>query len=1122
MRTGLLGTLLATLLTTILPAPNQARADVQLPPHFSSGMVLQQKTQARIFGFARPGERVVVTGSWKLVDPASGAEVEPSGESVATDTGFWGVTIPTPDAAAVRGPVSVTIQGANTIVLKDVLIGEVWLASGQSNMEWPISAAAEPDRALGEAATANVRFFQVENALSLHRRAEAVGRWIPAQAGGAPVAGWSAVAFNFARELSTRLGVPVGIIQADWGGTPAEAWMSPQALAAFPQFTADLKQHETLRDPTARMSLMGDLEARWWSELDGLKGGAGPDWMKPEFNDASWSEVRLPANFTGDLARFDGIVYHRLTIDLPPEAAGKEGTLELGPVDDRDEAWVNGVLVGATRADNQWSVARVYAIPAGVLKAGKNVVAVRVYDTAGLGGFGGKPEQMRLAWDKTLGTAKAVGLAGPWRQKAGPAKADLPEIGRAPNIGPGSPSVLFNAMIAPLAPTSLAGVIWYQGESNVGAADQYTALFQGLIADWRDQFRRSDLPFGFVQIAPFEYTRFMPITMRSRAPDLTARLREAQHAASRIRRAGMVVTLDVGDPADIHPRDKRTVGQRLANWALAEVYAVADAPARSPSFSDVGFDGPSVTLHAVDTGGGLVPAPGVPSDRVPGFAVCGDDKRFLPATGRIDGDTVIVTAPGVTKALAVRYAWDQAPAATIMGKNGLPVAPFRSDKWEWGTYSTALPDVREFRTKEPGFVDLFNGKDLAGWSNINTAPSTWSVKPAASGAGDEPVIACTGVPTGLLRTDAMYENFILELEWRHLEPGGNAGLFVWSDALTARGQPFTRSLEVQVMDGAEGDWYTSDGDIFPIHGATMTPENPRGNGNRAFPTERRMRTSPEWNHYRVECSSGDIALAVNGKVVTRGKAASPRKGYICLESEGSPVEFRAIRIKELPPSGAITPEQTARAAEGFVPLYNGVDFAGWKFTDNHKGHWKADDWTITFDGQGPEASDLWTERSYKDFVLVCDWRWTTPGVPTPRPVILPDGSIKKTADGKDEMVTVTDAGDSGIYLRGSSKSQVNMWCWPIGSGEVYGYRTDAAMPPEVRAGVTPAQVADAPIGQWNRFVITMKGELLTVELNGKTVLKDARLPGVAAEGPIALQHHGSPIQFANIYIKELK
>jgi hypothetical protein len=461
--------------------------------------------------------------------------------------------------------------------------------------------------------------------------------------------------------------------------------------------------------------------------------------------------------------------------------------------------------------------------------------------------------------------------------------------------------------------------------------------------------------------------------------------------------------------------------------------------------------------------------------------------------------------------VAVRYAWSQTPTASLFNKAGLPAPPFRTDDWTDAPLAVEDDGRTEYLSDDPKLRPLFNGTDLSGWVNVNCSPDTWSVK--------EGRIFCTGSPTGELRTEKMYQNFAMELEWRHLTPGGNSGVFVWSDALPTRGQPYMRAVEVQVMDGAEGDGYTSDGDIFPIWGTRMTPENGRRGSDRAFPTERRANFSPEWNHYRIECIDGSISLAVNGKVVTRGHDVTPRRGYICLESEGAPVEFRNIRLKPLPSSGYLDPGQVSTPDEGFVALYNGKDLAGWKAGGDAALHWRPSDWTINFDGQG---QDLWSQKSYRDFVLIADWRWTAAPHEAAVPVVLPDGTEKTGDGGKPETVAIQEAGDSGIYLRGSSKAQVNMWCWPIGSGEVYGYRTDAAQPADVRAGVTPSVPADAPLGQWNRFVITMRGDRLTVELNGKTVIDKARLPGIAREGPIALQAHGSPVQFGNIYIKELK
>jgi hypothetical protein len=431
--------------------------------------------------------------------------------------------------------------------------------------------------------------------------------------------------------------------------------------------------------------------------------------------------------------------------------------------------------------------------------------------------------------------------------------------------------------------------------------------------------------------------------------------------------------------------------------------------------------------------------------------------------------------------------------------------------------SAVLPLLSSAAIAQENWKPMFNGKDLTGWVIVNVAPNTFTAK-------DEMIVS-TGKPTGTIRTERMYENFIMEVEWRHMQPGGNAGVFIWGDPVTHVGTPFSRGIEVQVLDGRNSDTYTSHGDVFPIWGASMKPDRPHPRGSeRCLPSEQRCKPSPEWNHYRITCNDGVLKLAVNGKEVSGGSQCRPRKGYICLESEGSECHFRNLRIAELPSTNP-SPAETADQAQGFVPMYTGLDLAGWRQVQGHAGHWQPKDWVLHYDGKSeavePRDKHLWSGKEYGDFQMIVDWRLPAkPGKKT-YPVVLPTGDDK--VDDKGQAVTqeVDDAGNSGILLRGSEDAQINICCYPVGSGEITAFRTNKQLPAAVRAAVTPKERADAQLGKWNRFVISMQGDRATVVLNGKTIIDRAQLPGVPSRGPIGLQHHNEVVEFANLFIREL-
>lgn len=361
---------------------------------------------------------------------------------------------------------------------------------------------------------------------------------------------------------------------------------------------------------------------------------------------------------------------------------------------------------------------------------------------------------------------------------------------------------------------------------------------------------------------------------------------------------------------------------------------------------------------------------------------------------------------------------------------------------------------------EEGFKPAFNGKDLTGWVAVNTAPSTWKMQ--------DGMLVCSGKPIGELRTARMYQNFVMELEWRHMVPRGNAGVFVWADDITARGVPFHRGIEVQVLENAYGNTksHTTHGDIFPIHGAKMTPVNGRG-GSRAFPTEERSNPSPGWNHYRITCQDGNISLAVNGKVVTCGTDCSPRKGYICLESEGGIVHYRNVKIKELPDT-PIADEHVAIANRNYRCLYNGIDFSGWHIGENVTGNWKSNDWVFSYDGKAPVGeSAIETADKFENYGFVFDVR-------------------RKENSG---IVQISLRDSKGTTIRIDPND-------PVLKKHLSGGRG------------------------WDRFEGTLVDNVLNLTVNGEPAMTNRKLNDSPTEGRLRIAPDG-PVDFANVYVRKL-
>jgi sialate O-acetylesterase len=654
------GLLVSLVLTAGLLSASQAVAEVKVASLIGDHMVVQQGTPVHLWGIADAAESVQAT--------LAGSE----GTTRADGKGSWAITLP---AMKAGGPYSLTIRGTNALTFEDVWVGEVWVASGQSNMEFPLSRALGADGAVAGGCP-GLRLFTVTKATAGQPRSDVDGLWEPCDAAAAE--GFSAVAFYFGQELHRILGVPVGLIHSSWGGTPAEAWTPRAALLGEPSLKPMADAFDAALADTAGRAEIDRKVAEWEAKnfhQDTGNTGLGQGFAKAETATADWPKMELPQFWETAGLPIDGAVWFRREVNVPGDWAGRDLAVSLGPLDDLDTTYWNGEPVGATTAETPqyWTVPRRYTVPARLVKAGRNVVAVRVFDHYGNGGFAGTRAQMYVA--PQVG-GSPLSLAGAWDYKVErelpPAVADFSTRPRSYGADdPESPTVLWNAMIEPLTRFPLAGAIWYQGEANAPRAYQYRTLFPTLIRAWRRAWAEPDLPFLFVQLANFNAVATKP------GESDWAELREAQTMTLQVPHTGMAVILDIGEADDIHPRDKKDVGLRLALQALERVYG-KDVVASGPTYSSATREGTAMRVRFHDVDGGMISADGGPPK---GFAIAGADRKWHWADARVDGDSVVVSSTEVAEPVAVRYGWADNPPNTLRNEAGLPAAPFRTDDW---------------------------------------------------------------------------------------------------------------------------------------------------------------------------------------------------------------------------------------------------------------------------------------------------------------------------------------------------------------------------------------------------------------------------------------------------------
>ncbi len=669
--------ILLIVLISVIKPESMEKPSIVMPAIFSDNMVLQQNTQVPFWGKAEPGEAVSINCSW-------GA----SADTKVENDGSWKANINTEKAG---GPYEVKIQiGDSTILYKNVMLGEVWLCSGQSNMEMPLEGWPPQNpinnsaKEIREADYPDIRLFTVTRAVSNKPEFNCSGNWSECTPQSA--AKFSAVAYFFGRKLYNELKVPIGLIHSSWGGTYIESWTSAKYLNQLDKYKPIIEKLSSATEEVKKLNdwifkhpvidVTSKKPENQWKNLNFNDSNLAD----PEFYDNTWKTMKLPTLWeSAEIGDFDGAVWFRKKINIPQDWLNKDLVLDLGPIDDMDRSYVNGKLVGAIEEVGYYQMPRVYSIPKTIVNSTTLTIAVRVVDNQGGGGIWGNKEKM-IIHPAGPDSIQTVSISGEWKYlpvaeymngKFYMYNIENQEFYSRPKtsitIGPNTPTMLYNGMIAPLIPFHIKGVIWYQGENNVSYPESYKTLFPLMIKNWRSDWNEGDFPFYYVQIAPYDYGE----NSKSQV------IREAQFLTLSVPNTGMAVALDIGETKSIHPADKQDIGKRLALWALSKNYG-KDVNYSGPLYKSMEVENGKIILSFNYADDGLVLKPVNGENN---FIIAGADSNFVKADVKVNGEKLIVYNDQIKNPVAVRYAWSNTAEATLFNKIGLPASTFKTDDW---------------------------------------------------------------------------------------------------------------------------------------------------------------------------------------------------------------------------------------------------------------------------------------------------------------------------------------------------------------------------------------------------------------------------------------------------------